>query len=144
MVPHIEVSALKGSCGQFIEKDGWVKPVVSTEFALESAASRAILCHELSHYILFANGIRMAGRVDNERLTDIAMFVLGMGGIFVNGFRSKNVGPYRRGHRMGYLTDEEYNFLSGDSHTAPDHRRITIAERNYIDTRTFRKDTAHY
>jgi hypothetical protein len=114
MTPRIEVSALKGSCGQFIEEDGWVKLVVSTEFALDSAASRAILCHELSHYILFANGIRMADRADNERLTDVAMFVLGMGGIFLNGFRSKNVGPYRRGHRMGYLTDKEYNFLSGE------------------------------
>jgi hypothetical protein len=79
MTPRIEVSALKGSYGQFVEEDGWVKLVVITEFALDSAASRAILCHELSHYILLANGIRMADRADNERLTDVAMFVLGMG-----------------------------------------------------------------
>jgi hypothetical protein len=114
MTPRIEVSALKGTCGQFIEEDGWVKLVVSTEFALDSEASRAILCHELSHYILFANGIRMADRADNERLTDVAIFVLGMGGIFLNGFRSRSVGFGRSGHRMGYLTDEEYNFLSGE------------------------------
>jgi hypothetical protein len=114
MTPRIEVSALNGSCGQFVEEDGWVKLVVSTEFALDSVASRAILCHELSHYILFANGIRMADRADNERLTDVAMFAFGMGSIFLNGFRSKNVGLRQRGHRMGYLTDEEYNFLSGE------------------------------
>ena len=53
-------------------------------------------------------------RADNERLTDVAMFVLGMGNLFLNGFRSKNVDIRQRGHRMGYLTDEEYNFLSGE------------------------------
>jgi hypothetical protein len=114
MTPRIEVSTPKGSCGQFIEEDGWVKLVVSTEFALDSAASRAILCQELSHYILFANGIRMADRTDNERLTDVAMFVLGIGNIFLYGFRSKNVGFRQRGHRIGYLTDTEYNFLSAE------------------------------
>jgi hypothetical protein len=56
----------------------------------------------------------MADRADNERLTDVAMFAFEMGNIFLNGFRSKNVGFRQRGHRMGYLTDEEYNFLSSE------------------------------
>jgi hypothetical protein len=43
------------------------------------------------------------------------MFVLGLGNIFLNGFKSKNVGFREHGHRMGYLTDEEYNFLSGEA-----------------------------
>ncbi|MDR3529920.1 MAG: hypothetical protein P4L90_05115 [Rhodopila sp.] len=112
MTPRIEISEIEDACGLFVEDNGWVKLVVSTEFALNPAASRAILCHEMCHYILFANGIRMEDRADNERLTDVAMFVLGMGDIFLNGFRSKNVGFNRRGHRMGYLTDNEYQFLS--------------------------------
>jgi hypothetical protein len=40
------------------------------------------------------------------------MFVFGMGGIFLNGFKSKDAPSNRRGHRMGYLTDNEYQFLS--------------------------------
>jgi hypothetical protein len=40
------------------------------------------------------------------------MFVFGMGGIFLNGFKSKDVPSNRRGHRMGYLTDNEYQSLS--------------------------------
>jgi hypothetical protein len=112
MTPRIEVSALKGSYGQFVEEDGRVKLVVSTEFALDPAAISAILCQELTHYILFAHGIRMVDRVDNERLTDVGMFVLGMGAIFLYGFRPKDVAFNQCGHQMGYLTDEEYHFLS--------------------------------
>jgi hypothetical protein len=103
---------------------------VSTEFALDPAAIRAILCRELSHYILFANGIRMVERVDNERLTDVGMFVLGMGAIFLYGFRPKDVAFNQCGHQMGYLTDEEYHFLS--------HEVIRL--RTMGDLRTRRED----
>ena len=112
MTPRIEISEIEGVGGQFVENDGWVKLVLSTEFALKPAASRAILCHEICHYILFANSIWLADRADNERLTDVAMFVFGMGDIFLNGFRSRDVAFNQRGHRVGYLTDEEYHFLS--------------------------------
>jgi hypothetical protein len=112
MTPRIEVSGIEGACGQFVEDDGWVRLILSKEYALYPAASRAILCHELCHYILFANGIRVPERADNERMTDVAMFVFGMGGIFLNGFKSKGAPSNRRGHRMGYLTDNEYQFLS--------------------------------
>lgn len=112
MTPRIEISEIEGAVGQFVENDGWVKLILSTKFALKPAANRAILCHELCHYILFANGIWLADRADNERLTDVAMFVFGMGDIFLNGFRSKDVAFNRRGHRVGYLSDSEYHFLS--------------------------------
>jgi hypothetical protein len=112
MTPRIEVSGIEGACGQFVEDDGWVRLILSKDFALYPAASRAILCHEMSHYILFANGIRLADRADNERLTDVAIFVLGMGDIFLHGFRSKAASSGRGGHRMGYLADNEYHFLS--------------------------------
>jgi hypothetical protein len=112
MTPRIEIAQMEVACGQFVENDGWVKLVLSSEFALHAAASRAILCHELCHYILFANGIRIADRADNERLTDVAMFVLGMGEIYLNGFKLEIGVTNRRAHRLGYLTDDEYQFLS--------------------------------
>jgi hypothetical protein len=112
MTPRIEISEIEGAAGQFVENNGWVKLTLSTQFALYPAASRAILCHELCHYILFANGIRIADRTDNERLTDVAMFVFGMGDIFLSGFRSRDVAFNRRGHRVGYLTDTDYQFLA--------------------------------
>jgi hypothetical protein len=112
MTPRIEVSKLQGAAGQFVEEDGWVKLVLNSEFGHHPAASRAILCHEMCHYILFANGIRFADRADNERLTDVAIFVLGMGEVFLDGFRSKEVASNRDGHRIGYLTDDEYRFIS--------------------------------
>jgi hypothetical protein len=64
MTPRIEVSGIEGPCGQFVEDDGWVRLILSKEFALYPAASRAILCHELCHYILFVNGIRLPDRAD--------------------------------------------------------------------------------
>jgi hypothetical protein len=112
MIPRIEISEIESACGQFIENDGWVKLVLSTKFAARPSASRAILCHELCHYILFANGIWLPDRAENERLTDVAMFIFGMGDIFLAGFRSDDVAFNRRGHRIGYLTDAEYRFLS--------------------------------
>jgi hypothetical protein len=112
MTPRIEISEIEGAAGQFAKNDDWVKLILSTEFALKAAASRAVLCHELCHYILFANGIWLADRADNERLTDVAIFVFGMGDIFLNGFRSQDVAFNKRGHRVGYLTDLEYHFLS--------------------------------
>jgi hypothetical protein len=106
------VSQIEGACGQFKEEDGWVTLILGKDFALNPAASRAILCHEICHYILFANGTRLVDRADNERLTDVAMFVFGMGEIFLNGFKSSNRASNRHKHRVGYLTDIEYEFLS--------------------------------
>ncbi len=112
MTPRIELSEMDDAAGRFVVNDGWVKLVLSTQFALKPAANRAILCHEMCHYILFANGIWIADRADNERLTEVAMFVFGMGDIFLNGFKSQDADFNRRGHRVGYLTDAEYHFLS--------------------------------
>jgi hypothetical protein len=112
MTPRIEVSHIEGACGQFREEDGWVKLVLNTEFTLDPVSNRAILCHELCHYILSANGIHLPNQADNERLTDVAIFVFGMGRIFLDGLRSTNAALSRRSRRAGYLTDEEYQFLS--------------------------------
>jgi hypothetical protein len=112
MTPRIEIAQMIDACGRFVEDDGWVKFVLRADFAVDIAASRAILCHEVCHYVLGANGIRFSDRHDNERLTDVAMFVFGLGAIFESGFRSTGAAISRRGYRMGYLTDAEYQFLS--------------------------------
>jgi hypothetical protein len=54
--------------GRSVENDGWAKLVLGSEFAHHAAANRASLRHELCHYILCANGIRIADRADNEQL----------------------------------------------------------------------------
>jgi hypothetical protein len=111
MIPPIQVSPLTEAAGQFVEEDGWVKIVLSPTFASKPYAVQSILCHEVCHYVLEANGIRMKNKEDNERLTDIAMFVLGLGRIFLAGYRDHRHIEYRTGHRLGYLTDAEYKYL---------------------------------
>lgn len=111
MRPRVSVKRLCDAAGQFVEEDGWVKIVVGANFFDKPDAARAILCHELCHYILGANGIRETTRDENERLTDVAMFVFGLGDIFLQGYQAQPGLEYRSGHRLGYLTDHEYRFV---------------------------------
>jgi predicted SprT family Zn-dependent metalloprotease len=111
MTPRVAVEPLCEAAGQFSENDGWVKITVGLSFFGNVPAAHAILCHELCHYVLNANGIRERSRDENERLTDAAMFVFGLGDIFLAGYR-KDTNEYRPGHRLGYLTDSEYRFVN--------------------------------
>lgn len=115
MCPRIEIAEIDGACGLFVEDDGWVKFVVKPEAAVNAAMARAVLCHEICHYILGANGIRLPDRLDNERLTDVGMFVFGMSGIFLDGFQTKPTTFNPRAYRVGYLTVQEYHFLSREA-----------------------------
>jgi hypothetical protein len=98
--PRIEFVTMNGLGGQFIEDDGWVKIIVRSRFADDLAASRAILCHELCHYVLSASGIREPDTEENERLTDVAMFVFGLGEIFCDGYKRDALAINRTGHRL--------------------------------------------
>lgn len=115
MTPRIEIAEIDGACGLFVEDNGWVRFVLKTETAANAAVARAVLCHEVCHYILAANGIRLPDRLDNERLTDVAMFVFGMGGIFLDGFQTKRTTFNPRAYRVGYLTVQDYHFLSREA-----------------------------
>lgn len=88
MTPRVVVERLPDAAGQFVEDDGWVKITVGSEFLREPAAAQAILCHELCHYVLGANGIREPTTKSNERLRDVAMFVFGLGEVFLAGYRT--------------------------------------------------------
>ncbi|HEX7887341.1 MAG TPA: hypothetical protein VF474_15295 [Phenylobacterium sp.] len=126
MNPRVVVEGMAVAAGQFVEQDGWVKIAVSANFLTDVEASRAILCHEVCHYVLNASGIRLNETNQNERLTDVAMFVFGLGGVFSAGYRRAANRNYRHGHKLGYLSDPEYAYArkrtldlwrSGELHT---------------------------
>jgi hypothetical protein len=107
------LSDLCEAAGQFVEdEEGWIKIVVGMNFFDDIPAARAILCHELYHYILGANGIRLSPPIENERLTDVAIFVFGLGDIFLAGYQRAADANYRVGHRLGYLSDNDYAGLN--------------------------------
>ena len=62
--------------------------------------------------MLGASGIRESSTLENERLTDVAMFVFGLGDVFLAGYKRSSNKQYRSGHKLGYLTDQEYTFVS--------------------------------
>jgi hypothetical protein len=111
-VPRVQVVSLAGAGGQFSEEAaGWVTIAVAERFLTNQQAVRAILAHEACHYILESAEIREADRDQNERLTDLCVFVCGLGKLYLEGYRTRAAPTeYRRGHRLGYLTDEEYQF----------------------------------
>jgi len=112
-VPRVETGSLIDAGGQFKTSDGWVSVKLANHLLSDRKAIRAILAHEVCHYILANSGIREADFNENERLTDACMFVCGLGRLFLDGYRSEVVnGEYRSGHRLGYLTDAEYNFAA--------------------------------
>lgn len=112
MTPRVIVESLCNAAGQFTEEDGWVKISVGTAFFNDLPTARAILCHELCHYVLNASGIREQPRSENERLTDAAMFIFGLGDLFLAGYRKDQSSEYRSGHRLGYLSDAEYQYAA--------------------------------
>jgi hypothetical protein len=112
LTPRVSVQGMALAAGIFSEEDGWVKITVDNKFFEDRPAALAILCHELCHYVLSASGIREAETLENERLTDVAMFAFGLGNVFLSGYRRKAGTNYRPGHRLGYLTDAEYEFAS--------------------------------
>jgi hypothetical protein len=112
-VPRVETGALIEAGGQFNTSEGWVVVKLATHLLTDRRAVTAILAHELCHYILENSGIRESDVSENERLTDVCMFVCGLGLLFIEGYkRDVAYGEYRTGHRLGYLSDAEYNFLN--------------------------------
>jgi hypothetical protein len=111
-VPRVQIASLVDAGGQFREETaGWVTITVADKFLTNQHAVRAILAHEACHYLLESAEISEADRYQNERLTDLCVFVCGLGKMYLEGYRTRaSPTEYRRGHRLGYLTDEEYQF----------------------------------
>jgi hypothetical protein len=112
-VPRVDTGALIDAGGQFKVSDGWVSVKLANHFLMDRRAVGAILAHEVCHYILENSGIRESNVDENERLTDACMFVCGLGSLFLDGYK-RDVARVenRTGHRLGYLTDAEYNFAA--------------------------------
>lgn len=110
--PRVQMVSLTAAGGQFREEpDGWVAITGADQFLTNQPAVRAILAHEACHYLLASAEIEEADRHPNERLTDLCMFICGLGKVYLAGYKPGLGQPeYRRGHRLGYLTDEESQF----------------------------------
>jgi hypothetical protein len=111
-VPRVQIVSLADAGGQFREETaGWVTITVADRFLTNQQAVRAILAHEACHYILESAEIREPDWYQNERLTDLCVFVCGLGKMYLEGYRARAAPiEYGHGHRLGYLTDEEYQF----------------------------------
>jgi len=127
-IPRVDVEGLNDAAGQFIEQDGWVKISVSSGFINDRPLARSILCHEVCHYVLNASGIRVASTAENERLTDVAMFALGLGGIFMEGYRGSLRADYRKGHKLGYLNESEYGYARERAFELWRSGQVTVTE----------------
>ena len=71
-------------------------------------ALASILCHEIAHFILDHNGLRKDDRNENEKLTDLFIFVCGQGLVHLQGIvdiTSENGQTIE--NRLGYLSLEE-------------------------------------
>lgn len=112
MVPSVSVVPLPAAAGMFkVDEEGWVKIELGANFFQDKLAAQAILAHEVCHYILENSGIRKSDEHLNERYTDLCMFICGFGEIFLAGYRRDAAQQdYRPGHRLGYLTNDEYQF----------------------------------
>ena len=94
-----------------VDYEGWVKISIRQDFLRDHLLTQAILAHEVCHYILENSGIRKSETNLNERYTDLCMFVLGLGEVFLTGYKRGGAQPeYPLGYRIGYLTDAEYEF----------------------------------
>lgn len=110
-IPEIGRGKLKDAGGTFGSRDGWAVMTLSEDLVADQKAVRAVLAHEVCHYVLNCSGLREEDTESNEKLTDLCMFVLGLGNIYLEGYRSETVNrEYRVGHRLGYLKDNEYRF----------------------------------
>ena len=111
MTPKVFIEDLSTAEGQFIvDRDAWVSIKLNRKFSQDRLGTRAILAHEICHYILENSGIRKKSYQLNERYTDLCMFVCGFSDIFLTGYKGKLPGYTHSRHRLGYLTDEEYTF----------------------------------
>ena len=112
MIPRVVIEDIPFAAGLFqVDEEGWVTIKVGKRFFEDKLAAKAILAHEVCHYILENSGIRKNDFLLNERYTDMCMFICGFGQVFTSGYKREMAqSEYRPGHRLGYLTDAEYEY----------------------------------
>jgi hypothetical protein len=110
-VPRVETGSLVDAGGQFKTPDGWARIKLANQLVSDRGAVRAVIAHEVCHYILENSGIRESNVEENEKMTDACMFVCGLSLLFLEGYK-RAATEHGSGHRLGYLTDPEYEFAS--------------------------------
>jgi len=110
-VPHVEAGSLVDAGGQFKTPDGWARIKLANHLLSDRTAVRAVIAHEVCHYVLENSGIRESSVDENEKLTDACMFVCGLSLLFLEGYQ-RAATEHGTAHRLGYLTDHEYEFAS--------------------------------
>jgi hypothetical protein len=75
------------------------------------------------HHVLSVAGVRKSDNSENERLTDRAMFVCGLGRVFLEGQTSITHvdGGYVKQH-LGYHTEKDYIWIHNWTRNAWDNR----------------------
>lgn len=136
MTPRIVVEEIPSAAGLFqVDEEGWVTIKVGRTFFGDRLAARAILAHEVCHYILENSGIRKDDFLLNERYTDLCMFVCGFGEIFTSGYKREMAqSEYRSGHRLGYLSDAEYQHATSYVMQLRQTNKQIIISSNGLDT----------
>ena len=109
-VPKVNLCAYIEAAGQFrTDSEGYPLIDVGSQFVGHHPAVLAILAHEACHHILELSGIRRENTEENERFTDLAIFVCGFGAILLNGYSLvRKVDAGWAAAHLGYLSPEQY------------------------------------
>jgi hypothetical protein len=140
MVPRILSESEETRAGYFeVDRAGWVKISINSKFLKYQSATQAILAHEVCHYILENSGIRKANKNLNERYTDLCMFVMGFGEVYLARYKREST---QHKYRIGYLNDNEYEHaqryvkhLRRSCEVAPPSELVTLKQRLWQLTR---------
>jgi hypothetical protein len=112
LIPRVEIKNLPFAGGHFIvDENGWVRIEISSKYASDIKLMRSIMSHEICHYVLNHNGIRKKDTLENEKMTDVAMFVFGLGLIYLDGVKLQEGILTKDNHKLSYLADNEYIYL---------------------------------
>ncbi len=94
-----------------VNEEGAVLITIKKSLCHDYKVALAVLSHELCHYILGSNLIKKDDTLLNEKMTDVCMFVLGFGELFMRGQQDI------AGTSYGYLKPIEYQMILSAVHT---------------------------
>lgn len=85
VVPHISSKYLNDAAGVYFENTKHIKLYINNVDPVETVI--ATLIHEITHYFLLSQDIKIKDRKENEILTDITTIYLGFGKLMFEGYK---------------------------------------------------------
>lgn len=85
VVPHISSKYITNAAGLYFEDTKHIKLYINNADLVETVI--ATLIHEVTHYFLLSQNIRIEDRKQNEILTDITTIYLGFGKLMFEGYK---------------------------------------------------------